>query len=86
MRSETPAAGDNVLREFPGLTPEQAVVSGDSMNTSALIQVRNWITEHGAESPDVVDEWTTAHDQRQREPTRSEPADFGEGDQTASKI
>jgi hypothetical protein len=31
---------------------------------------------------DVVDEWTTAYDQRQREPTRSEPADFGGGEST----
>ena len=82
IRNSVEAAGEDVLREPPGLTPGQAVVSGDAMNTPALIQVRNRITEHGAESPDVVDEWTTAYDQRQREPTQSEPADFGGGDST----
>ena len=82
IRNSVEAAGEDVLRELPGLTPGQAVVSGDSMNTPALIQVRNRITGHGTESPDVVDDWTTAYDQRQREPTRSEPADFGEGGST----
>jgi DNA helicase HerA-like ATPase len=81
IRNSVEAVGEDVLRELPGLTPGQAVVSGDSMNTLALIQVRNRITKHGAESPDVVAEWTTAYDQRQREPW-SEPADFGEGDST----
>jgi DNA helicase HerA-like ATPase len=82
IRNSVEAAGEDVLRELPGLTPGQAVVSGDSMNTPALIQVRNRITGHGAESPDLVDDWTTAYHQQQREPTRSEPADFGEGDST----
>jgi len=57
-------------------------VSGDAMNTPALIQVRKRITEHGAESRDVIEEWNEAYEQRQREPTRSESADFGEGDST----
>jgi DNA helicase HerA-like ATPase len=82
IKSSVEAAGEDVLRELPGLTPGQAVVSGDSMNTPALIQVRPRITEHGADSRDVVDEWTSAYDQRQREPTQSEPADFGGGDST----
>jgi hypothetical protein len=52
------------------------------MNTPVLIQVRNRITNHGVESPAVIDEWTTGYDQRHREPTRVEPADFGDGDST----
>jgi len=82
IKNSVEAAGEDVLRELPGLTPGQAIVSGDAMNTPALIQVRQRITEHGAESRDVIEEWTQAYKQRQREPTRSENADFGEGDST----
>jgi hypothetical protein len=82
IKNSVEAAGEDVLRELPGLTPGQAVVSGDAMNTPALIQVRRRRTEHGAESPDVIEAWREAYDQRQREPTQSESADFGEGDST----
>lgn len=82
IKTSVEAAGEDVLRELPGLTPGQAIVSGDAMNTPALIKVRRRRTEHGAESRPVIEEWADAYDQRQREPTRSESADFGEGDST----
>lgn len=40
IKKSVEAAGEDILRELPGLTPGQAVVSGDAMNTLALIQVR----------------------------------------------
>ena len=82
IKKSVEAAGEDVTRELPGLTPGQAIVSGDAMNTPALIQVRRRRTEHGAESRPVIEEWRDAYDQRQREPSRSEAADFGEGDST----
>lgn len=82
IKKSVEAAGEDVLRELPGLTPGQAIVSGDAMNTPALIQVRLRRTEHGAGSLDVIDKWQEAYEARQREPTRSESADFGEGDST----
>lgn len=82
IKTSVEAAGEDVLRELPGLTPGQAIVSGDAMNTPALIKVRRRRTEHGAESRPVIEEWADAYDQRQREPTRSESADFGGGDST----
>lgn len=82
IKKSVEAAGEDVLRELPGLTPGQAIVSGDAMNTPALVQVRPRRTEHGASSLDVIDKWREAYDARQREPTRSESADFGEGDST----
>ena len=82
IKKSVEAAGEDVLRELPGLTPGQAIVSGDAMNTPALIQVRRRRTQHGAGSLDVIDEWREAYEVRQREPTRSERADFGEGDST----
>ena len=82
IKNSVEAAGEDVLRELPGLTPGQAVVSGDAMNTPALIQVRRRRTSHGAESQDVINAWREAYDQHQREPTHTESADFGEGDST----
>jgi hypothetical protein len=52
------------------------------MNTPALIQVRQRRTPHGAGSRPVIEEWYDAYDERQREPARSEEADFGEGNST----
>jgi len=82
IKNSVEAAGEDVLRELPGLTPGQAVVSGDAMNTPALIQVRQRRTPHGAGSRPVIEEWREAYNERQREPTQSESADFGEGDST----
>jgi DNA helicase HerA-like ATPase len=82
IKKSVEAAGEDVLRELPGLTPGQAVVSGDAMNTPALIQVRQRRTPHGAGSRPVIEEWHEAYDERQREPARSEAADFGDGDST----
>lgn len=76
------AAGEDVLRELPGLTPGQAVVSGDAMNTPVLIRVRERHTPHGAESLTATEDWREDYDARQREPDRSESADFGGGEST----
>ncbi|AFZ73778.1 ATP-binding protein [Natronobacterium gregoryi] len=82
IKKSVEAAGEDVTRELPGLTPGQAIVSGDAMNTPALIQVRRRLTEHGAESRPVIDDWQEAYERKQREPSQSEAADFGGGDST----
>jgi hypothetical protein len=82
IKNSVEAAGEDVLRELPGLTPGQAVVSGDAMNAPALIQVRRRYTPHGAGSRPIIQEWQNSYDQRQREPTQSEGADFGGGEST----
>ena len=82
IRNSVEAAGEDVLRELPGLAPGQAIVSGDAMNTPALIQVRRRRTSHGAASRPVIEEWRDAYDQQRREPDQSEAADFDEGDST----
>lgn len=76
------AAGEDVLDELPGLTPGQAVLSGDAMNTPVLVRIRERRTEDAGESISAVEGWTDAYDSRQREPTRSETADFGGGKST----
>jgi DNA helicase HerA-like ATPase len=74
------AAGEDVLNELPGLTPGQAVLSGDAMNTPVLVRIRGRHTAHGASSLDTTERWGEAYAARQREPTRSESADFGGGE------
>ena len=44
----------DVLEELPGLTPGQAVIAGDAMNTPVLTRIRE---RHGAESLDATSEW-----------------------------
>ncbi|MFC7095724.1 ATP-binding protein [Halobaculum marinum] len=82
IESSVEAAGEDVLRELPGLTPGQAVVSGDAMNTPALIHVRQRHTQHGADSIPATERWRAANEQRREHPTRSEDADMGGGDST----
>jgi len=40
IRTSVESAGEDVLDELPGLTPGQAVVAGDAMNTPVLVNVR----------------------------------------------
>ena len=82
IKKSVEAAGEDVLRELPGLTPGQAVVSGDSMNTPVLIRVRERHTPHGAESLTATEDWCEAYGARQRKPDSSEHADFGGGEST----
>jgi hypothetical protein len=85
IRSSVEAAGEDVLRELPGLTPGQAVVSGDAMNTPVLVKVRKRHTGHGAESIPATQEWRTAHERQRQEPTDSEDADMGGGTSTGAQ-
>ncbi|MFB6182692.1 MAG: ATP-binding protein [Candidatus Nanohaloarchaea archaeon] len=49
--------GEDLLSELPGLTPGQAIIAGDSVNTPFPVQIRERYTTHGAESPPITDEW-----------------------------
>ncbi|MFC7167846.1 ATP-binding protein [Halospeciosus flavus] len=85
IRTSVEAAGEEVLRELPGLTPGQAVVSGDAMNTPVLIQVRERHTEHGADSIPATSQWRKAHEKRSQTPTKSESADMGGGESSGTE-
>ena len=85
IKNSVEAAGEEVLRELPGLTPGQAVVSGDAMNTPVLIQVRERHTTHGAGSIPATSQWKQAHEQRNEQPSRTESADMGGGDSTGEE-
>lgn len=61
------SAGEAVLQELPGLTPGQAVVAGDAVNTPVLCRVRERHTTHGAESPEATTEWRSAWEHRERD-------------------
>jgi DNA helicase HerA-like ATPase len=74
------AAGEAVLDELPGLTPGQAVLSGDAMNTPVLVRVRERHTEHGAAGSNATEAWRESYAARQREPVGSESPDMGGGE------
>lgn len=60
--------GEDLLSELPGLTPGQAVIAGDSVNTPFLARIRERYTEHEAESLEATELWQQSWDERQREP------------------
>ena len=80
IRTSVESAGEDVLDELPGLTPGQAVVAGDAMNTPVLVNVRERHTEHGADSPEATKEWKTAHDRIENEPAGVTNAYDDDGD------
>jgi DNA helicase HerA-like ATPase len=80
IRTSVESAGEDVLDELPGLTPGQAVVAGDAMNTPVLLNVRKRHTEHGADSPEATKEWKTSYDRNENEPTGVTDAYEGDGD------
>ncbi|MDL0136859.1 ATP-binding protein [Halobacterium salinarum] len=85
IKNSVEAAGEDVLRELPGLTPGQAVVSGDAMNTPVLIHVRERYTAPGGESIPATSRWRQAQQRRQDQPTRSESADMGGGESSGEE-
>lgn len=69
IRQSVESAGESVLSELPGLTPGQAVISGDAMNTPVLVKIRERHTEHGASSPDATLDWKEAWEEKKKEPS-----------------
>lgn len=46
-----------IMNELPGLTRGQAIVTGDAVTTSVMVQVRERIAEHGGRSASTGKEW-----------------------------
>lgn len=63
IRQSVESAGEDILDELPGLTPGQAVIAGDAMNTPVLARIRNRHTRHGAESLAATQEWRDSWDE-----------------------
>lgn len=57
IQQSVESAGEAVLAELPGLTPGQAIIAGDAMNTPVLARIRPRHTKHGAESLNATQEW-----------------------------
>ena len=79
--------GEDLLSELPGLTPGQAIIAGDSVNTPFLVRVRERYTTHAAESLDATKLWKEKWNQNQRHETTgvaddSENQDMDERDET----
>jgi DNA helicase HerA-like ATPase len=49
--------GEDLLSELPGLTPGQAIIAGDSVNTPFPARIRERYTTHEAESVPATEEW-----------------------------
>jgi DNA helicase HerA-like ATPase len=60
------AAGEDLLRDLPGLTTGQAVLAGDFINTPVLTKIRTRETEHGGMTPEVAKESIAAYEEAQK--------------------
>ncbi len=60
------AAGEDLLRDLPGLTVGQAILAGDFINTPVLTKIRLRETEHGGMTPDVAKESIKAYKEAQK--------------------
>ena len=60
--------GEDLLSELPGLTPGQAVIAGDTVNTPFMADIRKRVTKHDAESLEATEEWSKAWERRNNEP------------------
>lgn len=60
------AAGEDLLRDLPGLTTGQAVLAGDFINTPVLTKIRTRETEHGGMTPEVARESIMAYEESQK--------------------
>ena len=68
--------GEDLLSELPGLTPGQAIIAGDSVNTPFLTRIRERHTEHEAESLEATTRWQQNWKEQQRGPDGvTEPED-----------
>ncbi|XGI83161.1 ATP-binding protein [Halorutilales archaeon Cl-col2-1] len=56
------SAGEDLIRDLPGLTTGQAVLAGSFINTPVLVGIRQRETEHGGVTPDVAEESVAAYE------------------------
>jgi DNA helicase HerA-like ATPase len=73
-------AGEDVLAELPGLSPGEAIIAGDAMNTPVLASIRERYTTHGADTPDSTKMWRQASHDQQTQPDETAPASLDDDD------
>lgn len=78
IRQSVESAGEDVLEELPGLTPGQAVIFGDAMNTPVLARIRERYTAHGAESLPATREWRRSWQTHEAERNRGVRDAYGD--------
>jgi DNA helicase HerA-like ATPase len=81
IRQSVESAGEDVLDELPGLTPGQAVIAGDSMNTPVLARIRKRHTRHGAESLAATQEWRNSWEEHREEQERGVTDPYGDSEE-----
>ncbi|KXB08695.1 hypothetical protein AKJ56_00600 [candidate division MSBL1 archaeon SCGC-AAA382N08] len=63
IRKSVEAASEDLVRDLPGLTPGQAVIAGEGLNTPVLAKIRKRKTKHGGTTPNVAEECKAAYDE-----------------------
>lgn len=79
MKKGVEDVGEDLLSELPGLTPGQAIVAGDSVNTPFLTHIRERYSEREAESFDATERWQNHWEEQSRSPGGRVEPDSEEG-------
>lgn len=85
IRRAVEKVGEDLLNELSGLTPGQAIVAGDSVNTPFLCKIRERKTEHGAESLKTSERWRNSWKKKSQKPKKIVDADQDEGAEDREK-
>ncbi len=79
IRRAVERVGEDLLGELPGLTPGQAIIAGDSVNTPFLCRIRERLTAHGAESLKTSQRWRDSWKKNSQTPDKVVDPDQEEG-------
>lgn len=78
IKQSIEGAGEDILGELPGLSPGEAIIAGDAMNTPVLAPIQDRYTEHGAETMDASTTWRTQSHESIEAPDGVAPATTGD--------
>lgn len=81
IRQSVESAGEDVLDKLPGLTPGQAVIAGDAMNTPVLTRIRERHTKPGGQSLPATSKWRDSWETRHKERNRSVVDPYGDDEE-----
>ncbi|KXA97030.1 hypothetical protein AKJ38_02110 [candidate division MSBL1 archaeon SCGC-AAA259I14] len=72
IRKGVEAASEDLIRDLPGLTPGQAIIAGECLNTPVLVSIRKRKSEHGGTTPNVAEESRMAYEKSMEEQRRAD--------------
>ena len=57
IENSVESVSQDIFQELPGLTQGQAIIAGDAVNTTVMVQIRERLIKHGGTSLNAGKEW-----------------------------